>query len=312
MSQEKYDPYDVDDKFLDEVEKTINQRQFSGVWCPWKNDKKPCAICRDVRKLWNMHNDTELEKSQYSERARKFQASASVFMNIVFPENPSEVRIMQCGIKMLQAIVNGVKYQDWGPVWHPNKGMSINVVKSTDSGFNTYTPSPDIKKGVRALADKSVLDNLYNLDLIADLMDTVDIFNINTIEKNRKVSFDILPGWSPENRRRFFNIIYYHYNVGPEAITEGIPDLFGKSEKDMTMDDLPTNEPDYPAEESPTQETTEQETMAYSVDNAPGCFGKFYSEGDPQCQDASCDSIRQACAETFEKNQKAARDAARG
>ena len=305
MAQENYDQYDVGSDYLDELEKNINQRQFSGIWCPWRNDKKPCEVCRDVRKLWNMHNETKLEKSKYSERAKKYNASASVFMNVVFPDNPSEVRILQCGIKMLQALVNGMKYQDWGVVWHPAKGMTIGVIKSSDSGYNTYTPSPDIKKGVRTIEDMGVLDKLHNLDLIDDLMDTVDVFNINTIDKNRKFSFDILPGWKEAERGTFYKIVYYHYNITPEAITDGIPDLYGQEEEKV-----PTDFPSTTTEKTEVEEPkVVEETVVYTRDSAPGCFGKFYSENDEQCKDPSCAEIRADCAEAFANNQAQARAA---
>lgn len=308
MAKESYDPYEIDDKFLDDIDKTITQRRFSGVYCPYKNDGKSCAVCSDVRKLWNMHNETKLEKSKYSERAKKFSASASVFMNVVFPESPSEVKILQCGIKMLGMLSNGMRYQEWGPIFHPDKGMTIGVIKSSDSGYNTYTPSPDIKKGVRSLTDKSVLDNLYNLDLIGDLRESVDVFNISSIEKNRRVSFDILPGWNKDEPRKFYKIVYYHYNVGTDDLENGIPDLFGREEEKVSgtvVGEIVNSEPEQVG-------GTQDDNLSYSLDDVPGCFGKFFSETDDQCLDSSCDKIRDACSEEFKRNQKKAKEQARG
>ncbi len=303
----KKDIYDLSENDLKIMHNRVSQKSFSGVYCPRRNDNKFCAVCRDVAALWNKHNETGLETSEYSKKAKTYKAGASVFMNVIFPDNPSEVRILQCGIKMLQGITNGIFYQDWGPVYHPEKGMTIKVLKSVDSGFNTYTPSPDISKGKRALEDSSVLDNLFDLSTIDALRETVEIFNISSIEKS--IAFDILPGWDTSDPHNFWQTRYYHYNISEEAIKDGIPSTPHIQETEESDEDIPFNQPpkqkmeddvQFEGEEYETKKP-EEKTKKYTLENPPGCFGQYFDKTDDDCNDASCDDIRTACAKRTAK-----------
>lgn len=301
MPKKTKDIYDLSEEDLKNMESRVSQKSFSGVRCPRRNDNKFCAVCRDVEALWNAHNDTGLETSEFSKKAKTYKAGASEFMNVVFLDAPSEVKVLQCGIKMLQGITNGILYQEWGPVYHPTKGMTIRVLKSTDSGFNVYTPSPDISKGKRALEDKSVLDKLHDLSDIDTLRETVEIFNINSIEKS--VAFDILPG--KERPSFFWKEVWYHYNISEEALKDGIPstpNVTVEEEEDVPFNTESKHEMEEDVQFEGEHEDKEEKTAkVYSLDNAPGCFGQFYDAEDQDCQDASCKDIKSACAKKTAK-----------
>jgi len=287
---------------LDKLEKMTNDRQFSGVYCPRRNDQKNCAVCRDVRKLWDYHNDTGLEVSKFSEKAKRFNAAAAVYMNVIFPNEPSTVKVMQCGIKMLTKLVNGMKYQKWGNVHSPTAGRTIIVHKEKDDrGFNAYTPSPDTEKGKRELDDMTVLDNLYDLDRVAEMREngTVDVFNISSIE--RTVEFDILPGWDAEDRKIFFKTVYYHYNIDPDAIERGIGDAFTDVESDVE-EDTPFVADNDQVENTAVKE--EPKVKRYTIDNAPSCCGIEFDPNDHSsigCGAVECEDIYDYCAEATAK-----------
>ena len=307
------DPYDFDvETALQEQEKKLSQRGFSGVFCPRKNSGEKCMICRDVDSLWRAHNDTGLERSQFSEKARKYGASAHVYMNVVMPDEPSEVKVMRCGIKMCQAIVNGMRYTGWGNVIHPDKGHTMIVHKTKgEGGYNTYNPSPDFKTGPRQLADKSVLDRRYNLDEMDDLRNQgVEEFNISSLGDNKVIRFDILPGWKADAPQEFFKVLYYHYNVSPEAVEVGVqdpvltPTTNGKSdvdygvEEEVFKDNAPKAEPMVDRTAQPVPE------MKFTMQNKPSCFGREYEPDDPTeggCADPMCEDIAVACARATAK-----------
>jgi len=321
------DPYDFNpEAAMAEQEKKLTQRSFSGVYCPRRNDNQKCQICADVSRLWSLHNDTGQERSKYSEKARKYGASAHVYMNVVFPDEPSEVRILRCGIKMCQAIVNGMRYTGWGNVIHPAKGTTMIVHKTKgEGGFNTYNPSPDFQAGPRKLADMSVLERLHNLDDMDELRDQgVEEFNITTVGDNKTIKFDILPGWKEGVPQDFFKVIYYHYNVPPEAVEEGVKDPILRPVTDggAPTEDFPVVEEDFSpdlrdtttdaewehstteTQNAPSASPDDTTPMQFTMENKPACFGKEFEEDDPTeggCMDAACDNIREACRKATAK-----------
>jgi len=309
MPKQDFSKYEFDQKEADKLENQVQGREFSGVYCPNRNDHKACAVCRDVKVLWEAHNQTGLDKSKFRDKAKKYQATAAVFMNVVFPENPSEVKILQCGIKVAQSLVNGIKYMKWGSIYHPQKGFTMTINKSTKDGYNTYTPSPNVEKGKRELADLSVLERMYNLDKIEEIRQGADIFNVSSMEVNKSIDVDILPGWDSGNPHQFFKIVYYHFKVGPEAIKEGIPKegalptdddegpWGGENKKESPFDtDMPATKQEKPKE---------IKKLIYNRENAPQCFGTLFDEADDGCNAIECSQIREACKEELMKKKAA-------
>lgn len=324
-----FDEFDFDENQMNEAEQSLNVKAFYGVRCPGSG----CAVCRDVSQLWDKHRDSgygQQDESKYSKRARKFGKKRLIYMNVVFPDKPDEVRIMECGIKMQRAIMDGIRRQGWGNIVHPKEGMTLKVIRSEEGGFPSYIPSPDIAKGKRALEDMSVLDNLYNLDRIDELREGgVDIFKINTIKDS--VTFDILPGWNPDKRHIFYLLSFYHFNVTPGAIETGISgniestadkivdedrdESATKSSFDNNDGKVDSTPPDWDkggdwGDEQQKPEPEEQKnsepeaTPKHTIETAPKCFGLFYEEEDEGCQETSCDDIREECMKRTYKSQK--------
>ena len=311
----KYDKYTVSDDDLKMLDNMLNKREFSGVYCPRRNDKGNCAVCRDVAKLWQLHNDTGTAQSKFSEKARRYGVSAQVYMNVVFPDDPSSVKILQCGTKMASEIVNGMRFMGWRNITNPTDGCTMIVHKSqSNDGYNVYSPSPDMETKGRKLEDMSVLDRLYNLDNIEELREQgADIYDIKSMDK--VIRFDILPGWNPKTPGVFIKKVFYHFNIDPSAIETGIDDpvLNGSdnSTEDggviggSTGDDAPMEWDSNPSPDPAIATKQEEEQIVYSLDNPPGCFGgMFFDENDKDadgCNGPQCVNIREECKRRKEK-----------
>lgn len=305
---DNFDIYAYNEEDIEKLERSLNKRDFSGIWCPKKNDRGKCAVCNDAHKLWQMHNETGLSDSKFSEKAKRYGATPQYYMNVVFPDNPSKVFIIQCGKKLINELLSGVRYKGWKAVWHPAAGSTIIVHKKKDGKWNEYSPSPDMNNVKRSLKDLSVLDKLYNLDDIRTLRDSgAALFDIKNMDKT--ISFDILPGWDSTNPNVFYKEVFYHFNVSEDAIEDGIDDPILNGVDEPVVEQPPQHQRvDTPAPTEQKQEPVKTGPVIHTLEHTPGCFGTYFdpSDKDPEgCNSVSCSAIRSSCEVEFKKKRGA-------
>ena len=204
----------------------------------------------------------------------------------------------------LKIMHNRVSQKSFSGVYCPrrNDNKFCAVCRDVAALWNKHNET-----GLETLEDSSVLDNLFDLSTIDALRETVEIFNISSIEKS--IAFDILPGWDTSDPHNFWQTRYYHYNISEEAIKDGIPSTPHIEETEESDEDIPFYQPpkqkmeddvQFEGEEYETKKP-EEKTKKYTLENPPGCFGQYFDKTDDDCNDASCDDIRTACAKRTAK-----------
>ena len=99
----KKDPYLIDPQDYVEYENKKLKNQNLGVFCPKRNFKEPCKVCDIVQKLFNTGREED------EEIARQKMAKCNFYLNVVFPEDPAKVQLLEIGKKAGSQIIEGIK-----------------------------------------------------------------------------------------------------------------------------------------------------------------------------------------------------------
>jgi len=265
----KRDPF-----LLDEEEAKKQEKEFSGksegLICPKRHNLGPCAVCDEVRRLWNTGNKKD------EELARQKGAKVNYYLNVVFPDNPDKVVLLEIGKKAGDAIIYGIAHEGWVDIAHPTKGkgreMKITKRKG-DGGYNTYSATPDLEKADWSIG-KEALENLHNLDNILELVKTEEIFKVSSIKMDETLRFRICPPWNmEEGNKKIMVPVWRHWGV-TQAEIDGTSKMdFGEESDDV--------EP--PWEEEP--EKSEESEPEKKEGKRPACFGDgdCWDENDDEC-----------------------------
>jgi len=198
-----------DEYMLDPEEQAQFQNETkgssSGEVCPKRNPKinGSCAVCEKVSQLWGLFNSNGDKK--YEKAAKDLGAKCSNFLNVVFPDNPNKLVLMEIGKKAGDQIYNGIRNTGWTDIVHPKKGIGreMRCTKSSDGGYNVYSMSPELQNADWDVP-KEVLDARYNLDNIIEIIeeDKIEVFKISTLKMDESLRFRMLPAWNNDSENR--------------------------------------------------------------------------------------------------------------
>ena len=295
------DPYEIDVDEIDKIEKE-NKKRSSGLVCPKMNVSigKPCKVCEYIQSIYARQYPKNHPARNY---ASDKKAKASIFMNVVFPENPNKSFIFKIGSKAGSAIIDGIKNKGWKDITHPLKGkgreMLISKTKG-DSGFNAYPVSPNLDKADWEIP-KEVLDNLPNLDqdnLIKMIengeLDNTNFFDVSSLKMDETLEFRICPPWTNgamgSNNKRPFTYVWRHWGVSQAQIDGTEPMNWKESVEEESSDDSSNDEAKPAKSDTPPWEDSVEVQVDKSVKKKPVCFGRekfFDSEDSEICQNCN-------------------------
>jgi len=268
------DPYEIQAKDIEGLEKTAKSSFGGGVFCPKRNPslEGDCYVCKAVSQLFN---GSESDK----EKARRIMAKCTWYANAVFPDNPNKVILLEMGKKAGDDILYGIKKKDgWNSILNPkqNKGRELKITKYRgEGGRNAYSVELALDRADYDIP-KETIDNMYNLDNIIELIGTEEIFRVNSnLRMDESLTFRLLPPWDSEKKWPLM-FVYRHWGVTEEEVRGEKPiDILNDAPVEMGSVDTSKEsapwENDSPKEENVKEEVTKPEKKAAKT---PPCFGK--------------------------------------
>ena len=281
------DPYLLDVDEHNKLKKeTRGGRKY--VICPRLNPSigGKCYVCEEVSRLYDS-NDQEKIRIASEKRAKQ-----TFYLNVVFPENPSKVVIMEVGKNIGNEIIDGINDELYRDIAHPKakKGRLCRIKKvKGDSGYpkymlNVLPDRPDWE------VPKEALDNLFNLDDIISLLEEEDIFRISSINYNDSLIFRICPPWdNGKGNKRVIAYVFRHWGVTQDEV-DGKTPISGVDNEQYDTTELPwESQPGAPAQEDKQASSPQKKK--------PMCFGlpRFFNASDDQCR--ACNEYAE-CKET--------------
>jgi hypothetical protein len=296
------DPYLIDEKALESLEGAAKSSTGGGVFCPRKNPALhgECAVCKVVSQLFN---GSESDKNI----ARRIMAKCTWFGNVIFPQNPNKIVLLEMGKKAGDDILYGMKKKEgWGSITNPakGKGRELTLTKYRgEGGRNAYSVELALDRAEYDVP-KPVLDNLYDLDTIIELLKTEDIFRVSSeLKIDERLTFRLLPPWdATKNWPLMF--VYRHWGVTEEQVRGEkpvelleVPSTFDSEGGSPSTTEAPPWEEEKTRAEEPAVETK-------SGERKPPCFGRpvvFEAESE-EC--LSCKFYRACAKEVSSKEGK--------
>lgn len=286
------DPYAIDPKDIEALEGKAKASFGGGVFCPKRNPALDgdCYVCKAVSQLFN---GSEADK----DKARRIMAKCTWYANVVFPENPNKVVLLEMGKKAGDDILYGIKKKDgWSSILNPkqNKGRELKITKYRgEGGRNAYSVELALDRADYAIP-KETLDNMYNLDNIIELLSTEEIFRVNSnLKMDESLTCRLLPPWDSEKNWPLM-FVYRHWGVTEEEVRGEKPiDILTDTPVEVDnmnvnkSSDSPPWENDTP---SPDKEEKKEETPSASKQEKkeakrPPCFGRsvVFEEDSEEC-----------------------------
>lgn len=275
----KKDPFMLDPEDGAKMEKQVKGKS-SGVICRKRHGLGNCEYCDFVAKLYQQGT------KEAEDRASKLAAKVRFYLNVVFPDNPDKLVLMEIGKKAGDRIIYKWKKDEWNDIAHPKagKGRELKITKTKgDMGFNSYDVDPSLNKADWDIPS-SVLNNLYDLDNILELLndESVEIFQISSLKMDESITFRICPYWKWKEEERNLKImvpVWRHWNTS--LLSEDEEDS-GEVSVPWETSDEPDNVPDFP-------DKPEEDEQPKSSKKKPACFGDedCYDEDDDQCKECA-------------------------
>ena len=265
------DPWMLDG---DSAKKLKNDSKGSsnGIVCPKKMFKgHKCAVCDAVNSMFNSQREDQIKI------ARRIKAKATYYGNFVFPANPDKLIIVEMGKQAGGKIIDKVESGTWRDIAHPvsGKGRCLIITKKYVDNNNRYDVDVDLEKADWDIP-KSVLDNLYNLDNIVQIVSEQDIFKITELKVDESIKMRMCPPWNMEKKYPLM-YLWRHWGVTPGQIDGSEPiTMEALEEKERALEDRPPWDAAKPAA---------------AVASKKKCFGNkaFFDETDPVCKDQCTD-----------------------
>jgi len=280
----KKDPYMLDPNQAEEKKESLKSSS-GGVFCPKKNEGKPCAVCEKVSYLFNTGSEKD------NEIAKVKMAKCNFYFGYVSGPEDKKAMILEVGKKVGVQILDGINKQGWVDIAHPGakQGRMMKITKGKDGKYNSYSASPSLDKADWAVS-KEALETLPDLDNIVEILsDPIKrkemVFRISDINTNETFSFRMTPHWN--NKAEIpMKDVWRHWG----GVTQDEVD--GKVEMNLNV---PTKSSD---KEKEDVDKASIETVSDGEDKIPGCFGAYFDTDDKECQD--CKWFKK-CGKEFSK-----------
>ena len=297
MVEKKYDPYMIDKAALNQMKNDMSMTS-SGLICPKRNKAigEPCHVCDYIQsQVWAKQFP---EKHPARNWAAQKGAKATFFLNVVFPEKPDEVKILEIGSKAGSQIFDGINKMGWTDILHPKKNMGREMLltKSKKDGFPFYTISPDLNKADWEVK-KGTLAESFNLSNLISMIQNNELTEENhmkasTMKEGETIRFRILPPWNDDaGNRNFMTVIWRHWGVSQDQIdgNEGI------NWQDVEIEEEKPQSNTLNKAKSVSNEVHEKKEER---DKRPKCFGNeaYYDPEDEDCTPAKCAFVDECLA----------------
>jgi len=298
--KDSYDIYLMDSADLDNFY-SENKPKASGEFCPRRDPAHEgrCFVCEYIQ--------SEIYDKKYPDDhpARKWasdrKAKQNMFFNVVFKNNPSKLIILEIGSKAGNVIWEGARNKGWTDITHPvaGKGREMTISKFKGQGkWADYNAVPEMNKADWDIPS-SVLDNLYDLSKISDMIKDGELsddnhMRISSLKLGETLKFRICPPWNAKENKRWIGSTFRHWGVSRDQIDGKEPIDWKKSQQDSPKEEGGTGG-DLLSDPAPNKAGAAAADLPFTPDpkptaQKPACHGdaRFFSETDPDCREPEC------------------------
>ncbi len=206
-------------EMMDFYKKSTNEgkgEMYKGHLCPttYKKECRLCDLCKEVLIDKKRHP----EGDPIRERASSLNRKERYYSNIIFLSNPSEVVVIEYGVKLFNQLIAGQMdpLSQWKFFFDPKNGRNLRLTKTQGATKKqveykiepNFNPSP--------LPDLSVLKRLVNLTDIVALKDAGKVQTVYQSKIDNNAEFRILPSWLGPGVTKFFESAIWHFNLSDE------------------------------------------------------------------------------------------------
>ena len=197
---------------------TGEKKKIEISFCPttWNQPCKLCDHCKEILFHQDSHTKEEIDAAREINRKPKFYA------NVVLATNPSELLLFEYGKTIGDKL--GVYEMDGSSELkgfsHPTTGRNIFIVRypHPDKRKTRYDVEP--KMSTSPLIDRSVLNKLYNLDEVAQLIRSnaaVMLYQSKLTAQRTEIRW--LPSWLGQKFASVFQVKYFiHYHISEDEL----------------------------------------------------------------------------------------------
>lgn len=265
-----------------------------GIICPKRNASigRKCHVCDALSKVFQQSE----RGSPMWDMASSKAAKATYFLNVVFPENPNKVVLMQIGKEVGNTILSRNTQGKWLDIAHPkaDKGREMEITKSVgDGNYPKYSVSPSLDKASWDVPDEAI-QNLYNLDqgnLIQMVQEgKVEIFKVSSMKTDETLTFRICQPWRHgehgADNTRVMQALFRHWGGVTQDEVDGSTPVDLRLASEISGGtagvEMGANTMEAPA---PQLELDDQGASDVVVVQRKSCFGKedFYEKDDVVC-----------------------------
>jgi len=302
MVEKKVDPYMIDVVALNQMKNDMSLAS-SGLICPKRNKSisKPCKVCDYIQsQVWAKQYP---EKHPARNWAAQKGAKATFFLNVVFPEKPTEVKVLEMGSKAGSQIFDGVNNLGWTDITHPKKNMGreMMVTKGKKDGYPFYTISPDLNKADWEVK-KPTLASAFNLTNIISMIQDEELteenhLKVSTMKDGETLRFRILPHWDDgAGNTNFMTVAWRHWGVS-QAQIDGDEGL-NWQEVELSPDDNVKAPFDATTKPEEVKDSVPDKAETKPKDKRPRCFGNatYYDPEDKDCTPVNCAFVDECLA----------------
>lgn len=290
------DPYMLDPQEQEVIHRKKTKLQSSGLPCPKRHSQLGgvCHVCDRVSALFS----TDIQSDR--DIAVEKMAKGKYYFNAVLPQEPTQLVLLETGKKAGDDIIHGIKNAGWVDIAHPKagKGRELVITRRGQGRENTvYNVSPNLEKADWDVPN-AVLENLYNLDNILDLVNDpeINLVKVTVLKPDEKITFRICPPWdNGKNNREIYTIVWRHWGVTQSEIDGTQPMDIRPLDRESNGVESTTPGLDYglaEKENSVTAPTPEPTTGTAPQKDEP-CLGNtdLYSQDDEECR--NCHQFKQ-------------------
>jgi len=202
------------------------KKKVAMTFCPstWNLPCKLCDHCKEILFHQDKHTAEKIEQAREINRKPKFYA------NVVLPTNPAEVLLFEYGktIGDKLGIYEMDNNSDLKGFTNPKTGRNMVIVRypNPDKRKTRYDVEP--RMATSALIDMSILDSLFNLDDVPNLLAGGVQPLYQSKLTNQRTELRWLPFWDWKSHPELISVFqvkyFIHYHISPdelEAINRG-------------------------------------------------------------------------------------------
>jgi hypothetical protein len=292
---------DYEREMMDFYRKSTNEgkgEMYKGHLCPttYKKECRLCDLCKEIL----MDKKRYPEGDPIRERASTLNRKERYYSNIIFLSNPSEVAVLEYGVKLFNQLIAGQMdpLSQWKFFFDPKNGRNLRLTKTQGAIKKQVEYKIEPNFNPSALPDPSVLKKLVVLTDIVALKNAGKVQTIYQSKIDTNTEFRVLPSWLGVGVTKFFESAIWHFNLSDEDFAAcqlgKINPVMNKYEvsSPVTVYTPPTgiSTVEIPPGEDLSVLATEYEAsiLVEKPTELPICFG-LYQDNDEKCDQCNFD-----------------------